>query len=36
MLPADSASRAGSTPEASGDWSSGTFAEDMLIDMDAV
>jgi len=25
MLPADSASRAGSTPEASGDWSSGTF-----------
>jgi hypothetical protein len=31
MLPADSASRAGSMPEASGDWSSGTFAKDMRI-----
>jgi hypothetical protein len=29
MLPADSASRAGSTPEASGDWSSGTFGKNM-------
>jgi len=29
MLPADPASRAGSTPEASGDSSSGTFGEDM-------
>ena len=29
MLPADPASRAGSTPEASGDSSSGTFAQTM-------
>ena len=31
MLPADSASRAGSTPEASGDSSSGTFDSKMII-----
>jgi len=29
MAPADPASRAGVTPEASGDWSSGTFANKM-------
>jgi len=31
MLPADPASRAGSTPEASSDWSSGTFAKNMSL-----
>lgn len=31
ILPADPASRAGSTPEASGDWSSRTFAEEISL-----
>ena len=33
MLPADPAARAGSTPEASGDSSSGTFAENIPLTM---